>query len=105
MSELVKTKTIVLDKERTLKFNFKTIMLFEKETGKNFFKMNGEFSGTDTLVLLWACLKSSGEEITLDQTADIIDLSNISTIGAAITDLIKEAMPNNKKEGTSSPLA
>jgi len=104
MSELVKTKTIVLDKERTLKFNFKTIMLFEKETGKNFFKMNGEFSGTDTLVLLWACLKSAGEDITLDQTADIIDLSNISSIGTAITGLIKDAMPGDKKEG-ASPLA
>jgi len=105
MSELVKTKTIKLDKERTLKFNFKTIMLFEKETGKNFFKMNGEFSGTDTLVLLWACLKSAGEDITLDQTADIIDLSNVSAIGAAITGLIKEAMPNDQKAGAASPLA
>jgi hypothetical protein len=105
MSELVKTKTITLDKERTLKFNFKTIMLFEKETGKNFFKMNGEFSGTDTLVLLWACLKSAGENITLDETSDIIDMSNISTIGAAITGLIKDAMPENKKEGSAPPLA
>jgi hypothetical protein len=102
MSELAKTRTVSLDKLRTLKFNFRTIMLFEKETGKNFFKMNGEFSGTDTLTLLWACLKSAGEDITKEDTADIVDLANIGEISKAINELVSESLPEKKRVERSS---
>lgn len=93
MSELVKTKTVQLDKPRNLKFNFNTVRLFEKETGKNFFKTGADFSGTDTLVLLWACLKSGGENLTLEETGELIDFSGMPAVSKVIEELIVSAMP------------
>ena len=98
MSDLVKTKTVNLDKARKLRFNFKTIMLFEKETGQNFFAMEKGLSATDILTLLWACLTSAGEEITKEELADMVDFGNIGGISKAIEELTAAAMPEMKKK-------
>jgi hypothetical protein len=107
MSELVKeTKLNLSGNEYTLKFNFKTILNFEKVTGKNFFKLGGEFSATDLITLLWAMLISGGNTITIDKTAEIVDLSNIGEINRAINELVKVGMPASKETagGENLPL-
>lgn len=101
MSELVKeTKLNLNGKEYALKFNFKTILTFEKASGKNFFKLGGDFSGTDLITLLWAMLISGGHTIDVEKTAELVDFSNIGEINTAISELIKSGMPKDKENSS-----
>jgi hypothetical protein len=96
VSQFVADKKINLNGvEYTLKFNFKTILNFEKVAGKNFFRLGSEFSGTDLITLLWACLSSGGHNISVDKTAELVDFSNIGEINKAINELVKSGMPEN----------
>jgi hypothetical protein len=99
MSQFVADKKINLNgAEYTLKFNFKTILNFEKATGKNFFKLGGDFSGTDIITLLWAMLISGGHTIDIEKTAEIVDFSNIGEINKIINELVKSGMPEDKEQ-------
>jgi hypothetical protein len=109
MSQFVVDKKINLNGvDYTLKFNFKTILNFEKATGKNFFRLGGEFSGTDLITLLWAMLVAGGHTIDVDQTAEIVDFSNIGEINTAINELVKSGMPedadNAHRDGSADSL-
>jgi hypothetical protein len=110
VSELVKEAKLDLNgKTYILKFNFKTILNFEKTTGKNFFKLGGEFSGTDLITLLWAMLISADNKVTIDEIAQITDFVDINKISKVIGELTNAGMPYNKEraieaEGGKNPL-
>ncbi len=67
--------TIVLDKERRLKFGLRAMRAFEKETGKNLLTAKGlsEFNATELSVLLWACLLHEDKALTLEDAISLFD--------------------------------
>ena len=104
---------ITLDRERHLKFGFRAMRAFEKETGKNILKTQSSPDGTtasDVAVLLWACLIDEDRTLTLDAAIDLMD--KYSTIGeiAEKLRLAQEAAAPEANKGTgvskdAAPLA
>lgn len=93
MSELAKNETVLhLDKDRRFKFNMRTYVLFEKQTGKSALRMDPS-SITDTLALLWAGLKSAGEDITLEELTDTLDMERLSRSTPQVAKLIEANTP------------
>lgn len=94
---------IMLDRERTLKFNFNALVYFEEATGKNYLQMNqNNLSVSDFRALMYGCLKSDDPELTLEQTGEIMSLISMDELAEKLREVQSIAM-GTKKEG-SSPL-
>ena len=90
---------IVLDKPRRLKFGFRAMRAFERETGKNILKSGAiEMNATDITVLLWACLIDEDRALTLEAAIDLIDkYGSLTEIAAKLKEAQEAAMPDAAK--------
>ena len=88
--------TVMLDKERHLKYNFNAMAAFTEATGKNLFKSETirailqDLNPYDFRALTWACLVHEDKTLTLDQVGDLLDLETAD--GAVITRKLLEAI-------------
>lgn len=103
MSSIVKEKKINLNgKEYNLRFDFLAIAEFEKNTGKNFFKIGKEFSATDTVSLLQSMIISGGQKISFEDTARGMSPNNMSEINEVIEELISDGKIKKEDTGNSA---
>lgn len=90
MSNLIKEKVIKInDKEFKLKFNFRVMMVFEKESNKKFFSFIDSLasdskkdtnildrvSAEDLANLFYAFLIGGGNNISKEEAVDLLDLN------------------------------
>jgi hypothetical protein len=100
--------TIMLDKERHLKFGFRAMRAFEKETGKNLLKMKldiSEFNATELMIVLWACLLHEDKTLSLDDGIDILDKSDLVSLSTKMMEAINAAAPEKEEGDGDVPLA
>ena len=73
-----------LDKERTLKYRFRSIKLLEEKFGVPFGQLDQVFSDTsklkvdDIITLIWAGLIHEEKDLTHEQVFDMLDASDYS---------------------------
>lgn len=125
MSNLINTKTLKInDREFKLKFNFRTMMVFEKNTNKKFLafinslasnkkedvNILDKVSAEDLAMLFYAFLVGGGNEITKEEAVDMLDLNVFNQFMLLVPQLVagetKVDKNTEKKEvkGGNSPL-
>jgi len=78
--------TIQLDKPRRLRLGMGVSVAFEQLTGINLFTFQKELSATLCCQLLWMMFKEEDPELTLEQTARLID-DNADNLGSILKSL------------------
>lgn len=130
MSNLINTKTLKINgKEFKLKFNFRTMMVFEKNTNKKFLafinslasnkkedvNILDKVSAEDLAILFYAFLVGGGNEITKDDAIDMLDLNVFNEFMLMVPQLVAGETKTEKvgtnasdkkaaKDGERSPL-
>jgi len=94
---------ISLDRERHLRFDFNAVRYFEKETGKNLMASGvlTNLSGTDMVVLLWACLRHEDKDLTIDDVGGMVHFGNIGLVSGALAEMYAANVP--KPEAGARP--
>ena len=87
-----KTVSITLDRERQLKLDLNAMSEFEELTGKSLFTI-GEALGQARYIraMLFACMKSAKEEITLDKVGELIDMDNFEYLHSRLNLLMNKS--------------
>ena len=87
-----KTVSITLDRERQLKLDLNAMSEFEELTGKSLFTI-GDGLGQARYIraMLYACMKSAKEEITLDQVGELIDMDNFEYLHSRLNLLMNKS--------------
>ena len=124
MSNLIKEKVIKInDKEFKLKFNFRVMMVFEKESYKKFFSfidslasdskkdtnILNRVSAEDLANLFYAFLVGGGNNISKEEAVDLLDLNVFNEFMLLVPHLVagetKEVSKgNDKQKGEKRPL-
>lgn len=123
MSNLIKVKTIKInDKEFKLKFNFRTMMTFEKNANKKFFAFIDSLvskdkkdtnpldkvSAEDLAILFYAFLVGGGNNVSLDEAIDMLDLNSFNEFMLLVPQLVagetKEVKEDKAVNGGERPL-
>lgn len=123
MSNLIKVKTIKInDKEFKLKFNFRTMMTFEKNANKKFFAFIDSLvskdkkdtnpldkvSAEDLAILFYAFLVGGGNKVSLDEAIDMLDLNSFNEFMLLVPQLVagetKEVKEDKVVNGGERPL-
>lgn len=118
MSNLINTKTLKINgKEFKLKFNFRTMMVFEKNTNKKFLafinslasnekedvNILDKVSAEDLAMLFYAFLVGGGNEITKEEAVDMLDLNVFNQFMLSVPQLV--AGETKTEENTSEKKA
>lgn len=118
MSNLINTKTLKINgKEFKLKFNFRTMMVFEKNTNKKFLafinslasnekedvNILDKVSAEDLAMLFYAFLVGGGNEITKEEAVDMLDLNVFNQFMLLVPQLV--AGETKAEENTSEKKA
>lgn len=118
MSNLINTKTLKINgKEFKLKFNFRTMMVFEKNTNKKFLafinslasnkkedvNILDKVSAEDLAMLFYAFLVGGGNEITKEEAVDMLDLNVFNQFMLLVPQLV--AGETKTEENTSEKKA
>lgn len=77
--------TIMLDKERTLKFTLNSLIKFEQITGKSMSELGDKQSLEIVLALIYVGLIHEDKDLTLEAVGDLITLDKLDEINVAIT--------------------
>ena len=124
MSNLIKEKVIKInDKEFKLKFNFRVMMVFEKESNKKFFSFIDSLasdskkdtnildrvSAEDLANLFYAFLVGGGNNISKEEAVDLLDLNVFNEFMLLVPQLVagetKEVSKTGKEvKGEKRPL-
>lgn len=124
MSNLIKEKVIKInDKEFKLKFNFRVMMVFEKESNKKFFSfidslasdskkdtnILDKVSAEDLANLFYAFLVGGGNNISKEEAIDLLDLNVFNEFMLLVPQLVagetKEVSKTGKEvKGEKRPL-
>jgi len=94
---------ITLDKVRHMRLDLNAMEDFEKATNKSFWSLK-DLSATETKALLWACLRHEEPTLLPGDIGKLVHVGNLTMVIGLLTQLMKEAMPEEKKK-KSSPLA
>jgi hypothetical protein len=98
--------TINLDKTRILKLDYNAMADFETVTGKSFFNLNlGKLTATDMRALLWACLHSDDETLTLRQAGEILTLVTPKELSEKIVELCKISFAIKDDKAPLAPIS
>jgi hypothetical protein len=87
-----KTVSITLDRERQLKLDLNAMSEFEELTGKSLFTI-GDGLGQARYIraMLYACMKSAKEEITMDEVGELIDMDNFEYLHSRLNLLMNKS--------------
>lgn len=84
-----KNISITLDRERNLRLDLNAMSVFEDVTGKSLFTIGeGLQEARNVRALLYAAMKSAGEDITLEQVGENITMHNFSMVSEVISKLM-----------------
>ena len=94
-----KTVSITLDRERQLKLDLNAMSEFEELTGKSLFTI-GDGLGQARYIraMLYSCMKSAKEDITLDEVGELIDMDNFEYLHSRLNLLMNKSY--GEQEGT-----
>ena len=81
--------TIVLDKERELKFDLNALELLEDMTGTTLDKATENLSMKMLKTLLYCGLVHQDKEITPDYVGSLVTMENIKDVSKALTECFK----------------
>jgi hypothetical protein len=97
MRSPITTVKIELDKERTLRFDFNALALFEEATGLNTLEnsMWDQVNARNLRALLWAALRHEDKTLSLEDVGSMISAQNMGYI----TDKVMEAYKNSASKG------
>lgn len=73
---------VMLDKERRLRYSFKTRRTLIEQIGEEKLRKMG---GDDLCTVLWYGLKHEDPDLTVDQLEEMVDLENLTEIVDAMT--------------------
>jgi hypothetical protein len=79
--------TITLDRERTLKYDYNSLALAEKETGKNLLTDIASLKSlrvTDLRAMLWAGALHEDPELTVEAAGRLLKPSNTGAVVKAV---------------------
>lgn len=113
MSQLVKEKMISLGgKEFKIRYNFKTMMNFEKKCNVKFFtflkslipkdKDDNPIERTsieELTILVHSFLLGGGNTVTLDEVSEMLDLEGFNSFLLAIPEMVKSKNTGEQKQG------
>lgn len=81
--------SITLDRERFLRLDLNAMARFEEITGKSLFTIGEGLQEAKALrAVLFCCLKSGGEDLTIDQVGELIDIDNFTMISENLAELM-----------------
>ena len=84
-----KTVAITLDRERNLRLDLNAMSNFEDLTGESLFTIGEKMNQARNIrALLFSCLKSAKEEVTLEEVGDMIDIENFAYVSEKISALM-----------------
>lgn len=84
-----KNISITLDRERNLRLDLNAMSTFEDITGKSLFTIGEQLQeARNVRALLYAALKSAGEDITIEQVGENIGMHNFSLVSETISKLM-----------------
>lgn len=96
---MAKNHKIHLDRERNLRLDLNAMAEFEEITGTSLFVIGEKMSEAKNIrALLYASLKSAGEEITLTELGALIDFENINIISEALGRLMQYSYGESKTD-------
>lgn len=97
------TRTVMLDKERTLRMDFNALAKAEEITGKNWMTAESwkTLSAKDYRALTWACLLDEDPSLTLEQAGKLLTPRNEKEVSDALLGMYivqgSEAIDNEKE--------
>ena len=92
-----KNISIALDRERNLRLELNAMSIFEEVTGKSLFTIGeGLQEARNIRGLLYASLKSAGEDLTLDQVGELITMDNFNIVSETISKLMTVSYGKNE---------
>jgi hypothetical protein len=87
-----KTVSISLDRERLMKLDFNAMSTFEDITGETLFSIGDKMSQARNIrAIIFACLKSAKEEITLEEVGEFIDIENLQYVNERLNLLMQKS--------------
>lgn len=94
-----KTVSITLDRERQMKLDLNAMSEFEELTGKSLFTIGEDMRQARYIrAMLFCCLKSGKEEITLEEVGDLIDVENFEYINERLNILMDKSYGKNEEQ-------
>ena len=97
MGKLAKLVPVELDKPRNLLLDLNAMCEFNETTGKNIFKLEGDFTPPDIRALLWASLIHEDENLTLKDVGKMVNLQNMEYISLKVMEAYTVAVPEKKE--------
>ena len=99
---------ILLDKERTLRFDFNAMRSYEKATGHNMLSKGirdhlKEINVDGMTTLLWAALVHEDKDLTVDAVGAMLSLGDAGRVFGALTEAFVEAMPKVEEPADPTP--
>lgn len=91
--------TFTLDRERKLRLDLNAMSEFEDITGKSLFTIGEKLQEARNIrALLYAAMVSAGEDITLDQVGEYIDMNNFGEMSEVIAKLMNASYGKSDDE-------
>lgn len=92
-----KTVSITLDRERNMKLDLNAMSEFEEMTGKSLFTIGAELQQARYIrAMIYACLKSAKEDLTIDQVGEFIDMDNLEYLHSRLNMLMNKSYDNEE---------
>ncbi len=111
VSKINPVVTIMLDKERHLRFDLNAMAAFEEATGKNIFeeevvkKIINKTSPRDLRALLWSMILHEDEALTIKQVGAWVNINNVREATLKAVEAWASAMPKAERDKDKVPLA
>jgi hypothetical protein len=81
--------TITLDRERELRLDFNAMSEFENLTGNSLFTIGDKMQEARNIrALLFVCMKSANEDVTLEQVGSMLNMGNFDKVNVALNKLM-----------------
>ena len=92
---------VVLDRERTLRFDMNAQVVFEEATGEN--TLDGAFwkkkmTAKTTRALIWACLVHEDSALTLEQVGALLNPKNSLKVSMALNRALLASAPESGED-------
>lgn len=100
MRPTITTVKIELDKERTLRFDFNALSLFEEATGLNALdqSMWQQITARNFCAMLWSALRHEDKNLSLEDVGGMIHPGSIAYITEKITEAYRASAPKGDGE-------
>ncbi len=91
MGRIIEGVKILLDKERTLRFDFNACVAYERETGQSISALKDNPGFTSIRALIWAGLLHEEPKLTIERAGAMLDLADLEVYSEAIAEAMTRA--------------